>query len=241
MLRVSLLRFVLPVLLASTISHPSDQAYAFTLSPMVVKLNSDGGTQTIKIKNPSSEPIDMQAQFFSWQESADLTALKPTNDLLVMPPIFKVEPGGEQVVRVALRNPIETEIERSYRIVVSEVPSEVQSEDGLGFNLSVSIPLFVRPKGAAAVAEWAIENEDGQTHLVLANEGNSYLKFGQITLASDNADGEVLLQLDGGYVLGGDKRSWPMDTKLTNLNAPLSVKAVSNIGPLQTTISLTDG
>jgi len=205
---------------------------------MVVTLRSDGGAQTIKVKNPSEEPIDMRLQLFSWEDSANLAALKPTDDLLAMPPIFQVEAGGEQVVRIVLRRPLDTKVERSYRIVIGEVPSEVKSEEGLGFNLSVSIPLFVGSEDGTAVAEWAIENDGDRPHLVLANGGNSYLKFGRITLIDDHADKEVLFELDGGYVLGGDRRSWPIAAEIAQLKGTITVKTESNIGPIETMISL---
>lgn len=237
MLRKSILWSAFLTLLTAAIVSTVGPVLAFTLSPMVIKLRSDGGVQTIKVKNPSSEPIDMQLQLFSWEESVDLAALKPTNDLLAMPPIFRVEPGGEQVIRIALRRPLKADVERTYRIVIGEIPSEVNSEEGLGFNLSVSIPLFVRPRDAAAFAEWTIENNGDSPHLVLANEGNSYLKVGRITLADNQAGKAVLLELDGGYVFGGDSRSWPISSEFAQLKGPVTVKTESNIGLLEATIS----
>jgi len=232
---------ILAVLISVTSGGPKN-VLAFTISPMKVTLASEGGVQSIRIKNPSDKPVDMQMEVFDWSDSADLTALGATDDVMAMPPIFTVEPGGEQTVRLALRHPIDTKTERGYRVVIGEVPSEVSQETGLGFNLTVSLPLFVRPDGVQANPIWAIkEIEDNQLHLTLANEGGSYLKVGQVKLLENDVADEAIFETPGGYVLAGDSRSWLLDPNVAALKGAIVVKADSNIGAIETVIKLPDG
>lgn len=225
--------------LVGAISSLPETAPAFTLSPMKVTLNAEGDTQTIRVKNPSDQPVDMQMQIFGWSDSEDLEALTPTEDILAMPPIFTVEPGGEQTVRVALRHPIDGESERSYRVVIAEVSPEVGKPTGLGFSLAVSIPLFVHPDGAEAAPVWTIEKTDAEGHaLVLANEGKAYLKVAQVTLGYDDAAAGAVFEAQGGYVLAGDRRSWPLDPDVSGLKGPFVLRAESNIGPIESVVTL---
>jgi fimbrial chaperone protein len=42
-------------------------------------------------------------QLFAWSQDAGQDILQPTTDLLVSPPVFTVQPGQSQLLRIALR------------------------------------------------------------------------------------------------------------------------------------------
>ncbi|MGI9506671.1 MAG: fimbrial biogenesis chaperone, partial [Geminicoccaceae bacterium] len=130
---------------------------AFTISPMSLTFLPSGKTKTIKVKNPSDQAVEMTLRVFSWQDSLDLSALEKTSDVIAMPPIFEVPANGEQTVRIALREPLEIDREKAYRLLISEVPSEVIPSQAVSLNLTVNLPIFVRPESAEPLPAWTIE------------------------------------------------------------------------------------
>ena len=214
---------------------------SFTISPMKLTLPSSGATKTIKVKNTSDQAIEMSSRIFSWANSSDLSALEKTNDLIVVPPLFVIPPNSEQTVRVALRKPLELDRENAYRLLLGEVSSEVQQQQAVGVNLTVNLPIFVRPDGANAAPDWTIEGRGTEgLELVLENAGSSYLKLKEVSISSEGDKAAQIIRAAGGYVLAGDKRSWPLDRNFSALNGPFVVKADSNIGPIEAVIALPD-
>ena len=216
-------------------------ASAFTISPMSLKFSPVAETQTIKVMNPSDKQVEMTLRVYSWSDSHDLSALEETFDIIAMPPIFQVPPNSEQTVRIAVRKPLEIEREQAYRVLIGEVPSEVAPEQAIGLNLTVSLPIFVRPDGAEAVPVWTLAKRSAkESQLVLKNEGNSYLKITKISIAPESDAMAPLFESGGGYVLSGDSRTWLIDRDLSGLKDPIVVKAESNIGPIEAKIKFSD-
>src|SRR4029079_19830605 len=85
----------------------------------------------------------VQRRRVPWSQADNEDRLEPTTDLLASPPIFELVPGGVQTVRLALRRPADPDRERSYRIVVSEVPGPPQPAfTGAQFALKLRLPVI---------------------------------------------------------------------------------------------------
>ena len=209
---------------------------------MHLQLDARGGIQVLKIKNTHDRKKAVRLRGFAWRDSDDASNLDPSDDLLVMPPIFEVEPGSEQIVRIGLRQPAATETEQTYRILISEVPSELDSSEGVNFNLEINLPIFIRPEGAKADPVWSL-SDDGERSpaLILSNQGNAHIKVLSVALEAPDGGSEAVDIGGKSYLFGGEERRWPLKTTLAELKGPIAVRAQTTAGPLEAVIGRPDG
>ncbi len=86
---------------------PKDKAVAFNL-------HNVGDSQAL-----------VEVKVFEWTDVSNPKALKPTQDLLIVPPIVEVPANQTQVLRLAPRIAGDLEKERMYRMILKEVPSDI--------------------------------------------------------------------------------------------------------------------
>ena len=90
----------------------------------------------------------MQVDAVSWhQDYEGEDQYEPTTEILAFPPIFTIQPGQSQLVRIGLMAPQPAELEKAYRLYFTELPppvSEAQST-ALRMRLRVGIPVFSAP------------------------------------------------------------------------------------------------
>lgn len=216
-------------------------AEAFSISPMHLRLNTAGGVQVIRLTNTHDRSKSVRLQAFAWTQSDDPAKLEPTQDLLLVPPLFEVEPGEEQIIRIGLRRTFEAEEERTYRIMISEIPSEVDRKEGLNFNLEINMPIFVAPKGASAEPRWSLSEDDTLgSSIVLSNKGNAHVKILSIDMQTTDGIAELVKIGDQGYVFGGEQRRWPIETALAEIKGPVEIKAKTTAGPIEAQVVLPD-
>lgn len=219
-----------------------DDASAFEVSPIKLNLDSQGEIGDITVKNTKKVPVSYQLQAFLWHDAQNFEALEPTDDLLAVPPIFEIQPGEQQLVRIATRRPLDLTSEQAYRAVISEVRSEVKLKQGVNFNFQVSLPIFVTPKNARGNPIWYIEhNESNKVQLVLENQGDAHLQLQKIDLMKNLAANPVFSTDSGGYIFPGGRRSWPLNLEPASLTQTLALSAETNLGPVESSISLPDG
>nr|HET7860211.1 fimbria/pilus periplasmic chaperone [Caldimonas sp.] len=137
-------------LLAATMAA---SAGSLSISPIRVDIAPGQRSVTLIVRNDGDQTTLVQTQLAAWSQADNEDRLEPTTDLLASPPIFELVPGGVQIVRLALRRPADADRERSYRIVVSEVPGPPQPGfTGATFALKLSLPVFVDADGSLVLA-----------------------------------------------------------------------------------------
>nr|WP_321358888.1 fimbria/pilus periplasmic chaperone [uncultured Hyphomonas sp.] len=105
-----------------------------------------GKPGSLTLINHADTHTHLEATAFEWgQDETGKDILKPTTDLIITPPIMKIEPGGRQILRFAVRYtseppPIQ---ELTYRIILEEVPVVGEQQEGLSLLLRYSVPVFV--------------------------------------------------------------------------------------------------
>ena len=128
-------------------------AGAFTISPIRVELSSTVPMIAVTVRNnDSSAPATIQAQSMSWSQQGGQDVYQDSRALIVSPPIFTLQPDGEQVVRIALRTAPPADRETLYRVYFQELPGAV-GEDAAGNErkpalrmvLRMGIPIIVAP------------------------------------------------------------------------------------------------
>jgi fimbrial chaperone protein len=185
-------------------------AGSFSISPLRVDLSARMKTAALKVRNEGEHTVVVQSQTMTWSQAGGEETLEPTSDLLVSPPLFTLQPGAEQVLRVGLRRPADTSRELSYRLVLQEVPQKAAPDfTGLSMVLRVTLPVFVAPAEiATADLNWSVRRADGKLNVRAENAGQAHARILNFKLAS--ADGAVEQSVVA-YVLPGQFREWTLE------------------------------
>ncbi len=176
---------------------------------MPVRLNLEaGGNGAVTLSNPGSGTVSVQADSFRWgQDEAGEDRLEAAAQLVVVPPIFVLEPGASQIVRVAHMGTAAA-TEQAFRVVFSELPP-AQTEEaagGVAVRLRLSIPVFVRPDRPARqrLVRTGFQQDAAGAVLSLANEGTGHVKVTGLGLYfTDGSRGDVSMVR---YLLPGTRR-----------------------------------
>lgn len=148
------------------------QTAGIQVAPVLVSLSPEHAMGSVRLRNGRTRPVAFEVEAYAWSQTNGQDELTPTNDLIVAPGVFEIASSGEQTVRLGVRN-ANAQSERSYRILLRELPSQEQSGVALGFSLEMSLPVFLTPRGAEANITSRLE--DGR--LILTNSGGSYAQI----------------------------------------------------------------
>ncbi len=229
-------------------------AGTFTISPLRVDFADATGMAVLTVRNEDAKPVVVQTQGLAWSQEAGQDALTPSRDLLISPAVFTLQPGGSQLVRVALRRNVDPARELTYRVLLQEVP-QVASPDfnGLQVVLRLSVPVFVEPlaPAAAQVAWVATRGDDGKLSLSARNDGSAHVRIHRFSVKTADGATTVLDQPELAYVLPGSSRHWTFDdNNNTRLNAqsttgpgmagPYRLEGTTDRGSFVTELQLTD-
>jgi len=208
-------QLLLAGLCASLASHPL--AASFNVNPIGFELSGERSSGVLQIRNTGDKPVRIQVNAVDWSTDGRQEVLADTDALLLNPPIFAIEPGQTQFLRFGLRQPMGSSTEKSYRLVIDEVPPSGPQAAGLTTLLRVSIPVFIVPPKKQEKISWQIKREAKGLVLVAANEGNVHTKIVRILLSNDDRNnGSSNDSKDGqqistpAYVLPGQHKEWPL-------------------------------
>jgi fimbrial chaperone protein len=190
-------------------------AGSFSVSPVRIYMQSRERATAITIVNEAETELVMQAELFLWKQKPDGTdELTPTDDLVLAPPILKVAPKSRQVVRLANLRPVMPGEQRTYRMVVREIP-EAQPKPAAGAQVQIalafSLPVFITPPDARKKLTCNAEQPaPGALVAVCENQGQAYAQ--PVTIELTNGAGEVLASktVSGGYILPQVKRTFEL-------------------------------
>lgn len=168
---------------------------ALEISPVRLDLAARG-TAIVTLRNNGAVPVSIQAGAFDWQQDEEGDdRLEPTGDLLVVPPIFTLAPGEDQLVRVAAVAPASA-LERPFRLVFAELPPPQPTAlpRGLAVRLRLSIPAFVAASGPAdpALRVASFRQDGSAAHLVLVNDGARHVRVRRLSYSQDGGPGKEL-------------------------------------------------
>ena len=226
---------------ACSLSIEAAVAGSFNVSPVRLELSARERTQTLTVRNQGDQPSVVQVQLFAWSQDAGQDILQPTADLLVSPPVFTVQPGQSQLLRIALRGAADPAHQLSYRAVLQEVPSQARpGGPALQVALKISLPVFVEPPVDTApdLAWEARIDQSGKLELSAHNGGNGHIQLANFTLS--NSGTELASEQQVSYILPGQTRTWTLQPN-ADLASVGSVKLAgrSDAGDLATEIAIT--
>jgi fimbrial chaperone protein len=207
-------------------------AQAVTISPVIVELTPARRVAAVIVSNESDLPLILQTEALAWTQPNGEDLNEETEDLLVVPPIAEIMPGGSQIFRVTLRRPTSAAVERAYRLVLDDV-SEIKKEtEGVGvtFSFSHRLPVFVAGTGKIGpkprLRACSPAAASGCVHL--DNEGDRFFQVRRLTVEG----GDWHMEMGAGTrVLAGAWKQWTFAWP-TKHAGPLTVNVETSAGPL---------
>ena len=206
-------------------------AGVFTISPVRLHLGPRDRAVAVALGNDGDSPLVLQAELFLWrQDAAGADVLTPTDDLVLAPPIVKLDPGTRQVVRLAMVVPRDATRQLTYRLVMREVPEALPRAPGVSVPvaLAMSLPVFVTPPAARRDLACTLQRDGAQLLAQCENRGSAYAQVRELRLSRA---GQPLAHFNGGaYVLPGASR-------------PIALQSEPDVapGPAQLALLFDDG
>ncbi|MGB3291221.1 MAG: molecular chaperone [Burkholderiaceae bacterium] len=191
------------------------------VSPITVELQARQNAEGLWLSNSGSQPLQAQVRIYAWVQENGEDVLKPTNDMVVSPPMVTIQPEQRQIVRLVRvgAGQAAPAIEQAYRVVIDELPVGGGAE-GVKFVLRYSVPIFVAAAAPASAAggqaatapklDWTLQHGPAGAQLVARNTGRSRAKLVDASLSGRDGKKLVLSQGLYGYVLPGSVRHWPL-------------------------------
>lgn len=231
------------LLVACLLTPFSVSAGSLSVTPIRIELSSAQRSVALTVRNGGDQSTVVQAQLVAWSQADNDDRLEPTTDILASPPIFTVAPGASQIVRIALRRAPDAARERSYRVLVTEVPGKPQPEStGAQFALKISLPIFVDATGAktSPQLEWSgSRTAKGELTLIAVNTGTKHIQVKAIEVTKDGSDPDA--RFAGlWYILPGQRRTVTIKPSDGHTIAAdrVRIKAETDAGPLAADVVL---
>lgn len=186
------------------------QASSLRVSPATIELPASSRVASLTLRNSAKQAAHYQIRLFRWVQENGRERLEPTNDVIVSPPITRVEPGLDYIVRIIRLAKRPVIREENYRVIVDELPAQnKRSSRTVSFLVRYSIPVFFSPDQAQASAlHWRFSIKGNDWVLSARNPGHRRAKI--INLRLRDAEGREFMLAEGlaGYVLAGARRDW---------------------------------
>ncbi|WP_457642895.1 fimbrial biogenesis chaperone [Persephonella sp.] len=146
----SVILFLLPFLFVI----PS-YALDFGIKPIRIYMNPSKNTAIFEVQSLTDKTITIETEIKKWDENKKGEfILEDTEEMVVVPPYIKLEPRQRQLVKLAYLGGYDTKLQKSYRLILKQLPEEVKLEKNpkkiktaVQIVLNISVPVFVNPPG----------------------------------------------------------------------------------------------
>lgn len=235
------MKLLIGVALGLLLAGPAAHAAELALMPVVVNLDRTNDRSTVQVLNKGREAVLLQADAITWTREGGQDRDGATDDLIVNPPLFTLQPGQTQVVRVGLRRGAATEREQAYRMVLREVPT-ARADDSLRVSgqvrvlVTLRVPVYVAPRQVQHDVRWqAHRDASGDVVTQISNHGNVHTKVGRLRLregaAGNDSHGTPLAEHVGADVLfPGEVRSFRLRPRAPVAGTQVTLEVLSERG-----------
>jgi fimbrial chaperone protein len=178
-------------------------AASLQVSPVRLDLPASANASKINLRNMGQGSVTAQVRIFKWVQVKGKDELVETRDVVASPPIAKLEPGKNNVIRIVrtAKQPVATE--EAYRLLVDEVPATAgKSGKNVSFVLRYSIPIFFSaPEAGDTTLTWSLESNGKSTTLIVKNPANEHARISDLAMTTES--GKKISYGSGliGYVL----------------------------------------
>jgi fimbrial chaperone protein len=194
------------------------------VAPISVQFKAREQGQPFWLSNTGTAPLRAQIRVQRWSQADGADKLEPATDLVASPPTVEVLPGQRQLVRIVRPQPQPAPVERTYRLIVDELPSAAANAPaGLQFLLRYSVPVFIAPEvpGAPAEAASAPGPASGTVlsarwraaapqELEISNAGAARVRISRLMYETPQGERTELVPGLLGYVLAGQRMQFSL-------------------------------
>lgn len=169
------------------------------VSPLRLTLSNAHGIASVTVENNGREEALVQAETFAWSQTTGEHKLSPTQDVVAVPPIFRLAPGAQQRIRVGLTRTFTDTKEQAFRLTITEVPTIV-TPGTIAVAVRHSLPIFVQPPSTISSNLRVKLIPSGG--LEITNNGSQHLRIHRWRWL--DGSGAILAEDTGpGYLLAG--------------------------------------
>lgn len=196
-------------------------AASLQVTPVLLEFSAREQGKALVLGNNGKLPLRAQVRVLSWTQDAGEEQFEATRELVASPPLLEIAAGASQTVRIVRLQTAAPAQERSYRLIVDELPAAGPAPPmsaGLQFFLRYSVPVFVLPGAAVeagprrdvSVLSASLSGSGSDGLLDIANAGSTRVRISQLVHVA--ADGRRQSLVPGllGYVLAGRRMQWPL-------------------------------
>jgi len=178
----------------------------------------------------------------AWSFDGQKDVYTDSDEVMLNPPIAVIGARQSQYIRLGLRRPNEGVQERSYRLILEEVPPPPNPEfRGIHTILRLSIPIFAVPKATiSAHLNWqAVRTSDSHLRLIAANHGSAHVQIKSLDVTgADSPDGYLKGALPA-YLLPNTQREWLIEDERARTARRIKVLAVTDAGVSHEIVDIT--
>lgn len=182
-----------------------------TIDPVNVELNNGAGT--VSVTNVGSSAIGYEVRALDWSVASDGTdQLEGTENLVVVPPLFRLAP--DQTMTLRLREVVPpSAAENAYRLEITEEPPEIEGT-GVGIQMQYLTSVFSSSGDFEAAVECV---KQPANELLVRNTGGTRARISEVLL--DDTDITSDVSFSGRTLLANSSRvlSLPQGTVSDNV------------------------
>ena len=102
--------------------HIPSAIASINVSPVRIELSEDHAKDVVRISNQEDVAKSYQVEIVAWSQTDERREVySPTDELIAVPPLFTLQPGEEQVVRLGMIAEADPKVERAYRMFITEI------------------------------------------------------------------------------------------------------------------------
>ena len=174
-------------------------AGSLAVSPLRLTFSNGIGIASLTVENNGSEEALVQTETFAWNQLGSEHKLNPTEDVVAVPPVFRLAAGARQQVRVGLTRAFAEKQEQTFRLTITEVPTAV-TPGTVAVAVRHSLPIFVLP--SSPISPNLTVKRSASHGLEIANNGSQHLRIHRWRLR--DGGGAIVAEESGpGYLLAG--------------------------------------
>jgi fimbrial chaperone protein len=178
------------------------------ISPVRVDLSDDHTKDVVRISSQTDKTVSYQVEIVAWSQTEERREIyTPTEDVLAVPPLFTLQPGEAQIVRVGMLTDADPSTEKAYRMFITELaaPQEEKAEStGVNMRLRLGVPVFVASRALPYATLDHVDSKQmgNQFFMQMRNSGNTHVRISEVQF---HAPGISDPQVDAAaiYILAG--------------------------------------
>jgi len=226
--------------------------------PIYQIIESDQNSSALWLENRGAAPVSLQVRVLSWKQENFDERYADQTDVVASPPFATVQPGQRQLIRLIRNGQVPPKTEKSYRIIIDEIPSALaqnttnptKAEVGLQLQMRYLLPLFIDGEGlwtdersdvkrdsataTKPVLEWSSHTLNGKMYLQVRNTGIVHARLSNVFWSAIGDAKKGVKTMNAGfmgYVLPGQAMRWQVPAGVIP-GGQLNAQIADNVAPI---------